>query len=185
MIEYEDRLELAWEAAEELDERDAERMDAHNLAVLHGVAAVEEGVSHRLREEQPELYNELERLNARVDLLIDMVGRLLSEHRAPGPRRKVRMAVARIGFVAADEGEGKPGQRGWLRLLLHPSVPEPLILAGRISGEARDGQDRRWLRFEPFEISGRLRDALGQLVFRHHRRMVAEQRSRRDHAEQG
>ncbi len=184
MIEYEDRLEVSWEADETVDEREADRLDARNLAVLASVAAVEEGTSHRLREEQPELYNELERLNARIDLLIDMMARLLSERREPGEARRVRMAVSRIGFIAAP-GEGNPGERGRLRLVLHASAPEPLTLAGRITGQAHDNEQQRWLRFEPFELSGHLRDALSQLVFRHHRRMVAEQRSRRDHAEQG
>ena len=182
MIEYEDRLEVSWEADESVDEREADRLDARNLAVLQSVAAVEEGGSRRLREEQPELYNELERLNARIDLLIDMMGRLLAEHREAGSARRVRVAVTQIGFVA-DEGEGRPGERGRLRLQLHGSVPEPLILVGCITGQARDADERCWLRFEPFEPSGHLRDALSQLVFRHHRRMVAEQRSRRDHAD--
>jgi hypothetical protein len=58
------------------------------------------------------------------------------------------------------------------------SVPEPLRLAGRVVSERSDQSGRRWVRFEPFAMSTRLHDALDQLVFRHHRRTIAEQRSR-------
>ncbi|MFP4209582.1 MAG: PilZ domain-containing protein [Wenzhouxiangella sp.] len=184
MIDYEDRLVVAWEADEAADERDMERLESSNLAVLQGVSAVEEGVSHRLREEQPELYQEIERLNARLDLLVDMVGRLLAEHREQAPARRVRLAVEKMTFVA-QPGEAAPGQRGRLCLHLHASVPEPLRLPGQLVSEHLDEAGRRWVDFQPFAMSGRLRDALGQLVFRHHRRMIAEQRSRRDHDAQG
>ena len=180
MIDYEDRLELAWEADDGADEREAARREAANLAVLTGVTAVEEGSSVRLREEQPELYHELERINARLDLLMDLVGRLLSERRAQGRTRRVKVAVEQVTF-AAEADEAQPGQAGRLQLFLHSSVPEPLILVGRIVADSRDDEGRRWARFQPYPMGGRLLDALGQLVFRHHRRMVAEQRSRRDH----
>ncbi|NDY97132.1 PilZ domain-containing protein [Wenzhouxiangella limi] len=180
MIDYEDRLVAIWEADEGADEREMDRLEAGNVAVLQGVAAVEEGASHRLREEQPELYQEIERLNARLDLLVDMVGRLLAEQRESGPTRRVRLAVEEIEFVAPAE-EAAPGQAGRLSLRLHASVPEPLTLPGKITAERRDTENRRWVCFQPLAMSGRLRDALDQLVFRHHRRMIAEQRSRRAH----
>jgi hypothetical protein len=178
MIDYEDRLVVVWEKNETVGEKDADRVEAANLGVLQAVAAVEEGTSHRLREEQPELYLEIERLNARLDLLVDMVGRLLSEQRQDEPVRRVRLAVERVEFVA-DVAEAAEDELGILSLRLHASVPEPLKLPGRITSEQRDNEGRRWVCFRPIGLGVRLRDALDQLVFRHHRRMIAEQRSRR------
>ena len=177
MIDYEDRLVVAWEVDDGVSEKDMAQLEASNLAVLQGVAAIEEGGSHRLREEQPELYQEIERLNARLDLLIDMVGRLNAEQREDGATRRVRLAVDHVEFVASSE-DASPGQSGCLTLQLHMSVPEPLRLAGRVVSERSDQSGRRWVRFEPFAMSTRLHDALDQLVFRHHRRTIAEQRSR-------
>jgi hypothetical protein len=178
MIDYEDRLVVVWEQNDTVGERDADRLEAANIGVLQAVAAVEEGTSHRLREEQPELYLEIERLNARLDLLVDMVGRLLSEQRQDEPVRRVRLAVERVEFVA-DAAEAAEGQVGILSLRLHASVPEALKLPGRITSEHDDEAGRRWVSFRPLGLGVRLRDALDQLVFRHHRRMIAEQRSRR------
>jgi hypothetical protein len=178
MINYEDRLVVAWEIDETAAEGDIAQLEASNLAVLQGVTAVEEGASHRLREEQPELYQEVERLNARLDLLIDMVGRMMSEKRPGEPTRRVRLAVEQVEFVATPE-DAAPDQRGLLSLQLHVSVPEPLRLPGEIVSEQTDAEGRRWVLFKPFEMSGRLNDALDQLVFRHHRRNIAQQRSQR------
>ncbi|MEE4297455.1 MAG: PilZ domain-containing protein [Wenzhouxiangella sp.] len=177
MIDYEDRLVVAWEVDETLGEQDMAQLEGSNLAVLQGVAAVEEGGSHRLREEQPELYQEIERLNARLDLLIDMVGRLNAEQREEGATRRVRLAVDHVEFVATPQ-DAEPGQNGCLNLQLHMSVPEPLRLPGQVVSERTDQANRRWVRFEPFAMSTRLHDALDQLIFRHHRRTIAEQRSR-------
>jgi len=178
MINYEDRLVVAWEVDGTVAEGDIAQLEASNLAVLQGVTAVEEGASHRLREEQPELYQEVERLNARLDLLIDMVGRMMADQRQDSPTRQVRLAVEQVEFVAKPE-YAAPGQRGLLALQLHVSVPEPLRLPGEIVSEQTDSADRRWVLFKPLEMSSRLNDALDQLVFRHHRRNIAEQRSRR------
>ena len=177
MIDYEDRLVVVWEANEGASEQDMAQLEASNLAVLQGVSAIEEGGSYRLREEQPELYQEIERLNARLDLLIDMVGRLNAEQREDGATRRVRLAVDHVEFVASRQ-DAEPGQGGCLTLQLHMSVPEPLRLSGKVVSERTDQAGRRWVRFEPFTMSNRLHDALNQLIFRHHRRTIAEQRSR-------
>ncbi len=177
MIYYEDRLVVCWEVDEMASAQDSAQLEASNLAVLHAVAAIEEGGSYRLREEQPELYQEIERLNARLDLLIDMVGRMNAEQREDAATCRVRLAVDHVDFVD-QPAEVAEGQQGWLSLNLHQSVPDPLRLPGRIVAERTDQSDRRWVRFEPFPMGMRLHDALDQLVFRHHRRNVAEQRSR-------
>lgn len=177
MLNYEDTIRLRWTpGALPAPEVQAE-LEASNLAVLQSVAAMEEGVSQRLREEQPELHHELERLGARLDLLLDLVGSLLQQRRSPVQGQAVVMAPDRIRFQPGDDPV-EPDHSGRLTLYLHRSVPQPLDLAGTIGEVGPDQHGRVWAEFVPVAMSERLRDALGQHVFRHHRRMIAEQRAR-------
>ena len=176
MLDYRGNLRLDWSPEAGISAERVGELEPTNLAVLQSVAAMEEGVSPRLREEQPELHHELERLGARLDLLLDMVARLL-KHADELTARPAVMAVERLRFLA-DPGEVEAEQTGLLRLFLHPAVPQPLVLPGRILAVADEGPEAGWAEFQPLPISTRLRDALGQHVFRHHRRMIAEQRAR-------
>lgn len=176
MLDYTDHLRLNWSPEPDISAERTSELEPTNLAVLQSVAAMEEGVSSRLREEQPELHHELERLGARLDLLLDMVGRLLQQPEAIVPRPAV-MAVERLRFPTVA-GEVEAGQAGLLRLFLHPAVPQPLALPGHIVSVTSSGPESGWAEFQPLPMSTRLRDALGQHVFRHHRRMIAEQRAR-------
>lgn len=177
MLDYQDKLRLSWAPEAEVSAGRAGELEPTNLAVLQSVAAMEEGVSQRLHEEQPELHHELERMGARLDLLLDMVSRLLQQSEVEVAPRSAVMAVERLRFeVAGDEVE--PGQAGVMRLYLHSAVRQPLALAGHIVSVSGEGSEGAWAEFQPLPLSGRLRDALSQHVFRHHRRMIAEQRAR-------
>lgn len=176
MLNYEDRLRLSWtEEPTQSPERAAE-LESTNLAVLQSVAALETGVSTRLRDEQPELYHELERLNARLDLLLDLVGRLASPASQQLNARPAVIAVENLRF-RLEPGEPRPAGNGVLCLSLHAAVPQPLSLAGRITRLVEDAAGASWAEFRPAPMSETLREAFDQHVFRHHRRMIAERRA--------
>ena len=175
MLNYEACLRLSWTPEpDQSTDRPAE-LDAHNQTVLQCVAALEAGVSTRLRDEQPDLHREFERLGARLDLLLDLVGRLVSpDHQALEPRPLV-LAVDALRFRLLP-GESPPPGSGVLRLYLHAAVPQPLALAGRIGQPIEQTGGERWLEFQPAPLSDSLHEAFDQHVFRHHRRMIAERR---------
>lgn len=174
MVHYEDRLPLIWVAKLPDEESGRHHLETTNLYVLDGVAAVEEMSAERFKEEQPELHQELSRLDAKLHLVLDMVARLLHREQQLPEARPVRVSAHCLEFPAEDD-ETEPDQRGTLRLHLHPAIPAPLALPGTIV-EVRERDDQRWVRFEPDKLSQTLKDALSRHVFRHHRRMVAAAR---------
>lgn len=178
MLNYRGRLRLTWTEEPGLRPERVGELEQTNLAVLRCVAAIETGVSSSLREEQPELYHELERLGARLDLLLELVGRMSEQSLEQLEPRSLIMALERMRFHPVP-AEVEPGRAGTLRIFLHPAVPQPLALPGRLSALKPDSAGLIWAEFEPLPMSERLRDALEQHVFRHHRRMIAEQRARR------
>ena len=68
------------------------------------------------------------------------------------------------------------GDDGVLYLHLHPAIPVPLLLPGRIVDDIRDDEGR-WLHFRPGVLSEAETEALARHVFRHHRRSIAAERN--------
>lgn len=179
MVSYRDYLPLEWFAGDLSQIDDRERLTT-NLYVLEAVAAVEDKAPDHLHEEQPELHLELQRLDAKLQLLMDMVARLLRrDERFPG-RCALRLAVELIE-IGCGKSDAPPlpdmvvASDGVLHLHLHPAIPAPLLLPGRIIDETRDDEGR-WLRFRPLALSTPESEALSRHVFRHHRRDVAAAR---------
>lgn len=174
MVSYEDSLPLEWLPSQGPTDPSSPETERDNLFVLEAAAAVEESPGERLSEEHYELHQELRRLDAKIQVLMNMTARLLRRDEPAIPARPVRVALKAIEF-RAEPGEADDGQTGTLRLQIHPAVPTPLSLQGRLV-DAFESDDGRWVRFEADRLSESLRDALSRHVFRHHRRQVAASR---------
>lgn len=172
MLCYQDELPLRWIAGE-VSLGDRERRNS-NSYVLEVVAAVEEHPLERGTDEQQDLFQELARLDAKLQLLMEMVARLLQERDDVPGKRVVRIGVERVDIAPGDSSMAA-GTEGLLRLYLHPAIPTPLLLPGRLLGEVEE-DGGRWLRFEPFPLSEGESEALSRHVFRHHRRSIAASR---------
>jgi len=75
----------------------------------------------------------------------------------------------------AREGRPAPGVRGLLALYVNPAFPQPLTLPGRVVAH-RAGADGLWAQFEFEGLSPPVSELIEKLVFRHHRRQIAEAR---------
>lgn len=173
MLNYTDYLPAEWTPAHSAGV-DGKQRTATNLYVLDAVAAVEDNVPGRLHEEQPELHLELQRMDAKLQLLMDMVARLLRRAERFPQRHALRLSVERVE-VSADVPDISLGAEGILSLHLHPAIPAPLQLFGRVVHEAHD-DDGHWLHFQPGPLSDAEKEALSRHVFRHHRRSIAAAR---------
>lgn len=173
MLNYSDYLPLEWTPGDRAVADDKQRV-ATNLYVLEAVAAVEDNVPGRLHEEQPELQLELQRLDAKLQLLMDMVARLLRRDESFPQRHAVRIAVDLIE-VAGDLPGMSIGAEGLLSLHLHPAIPAALQLSGRVVDDTRDDEGH-WLHFQAGSLSDPEKEALSRHVFRHHRRGIAAAR---------
>ncbi len=144
------------------------RMVERNANTLTAIAALEERALENVDEDNP-LMQEMLRMDAKLTALVDIVNQLMVPAAVLPPRQLLRFnavgAVIPAALASADEA-----------LILRPRFDVcrslPLELAARVERRFSDGQV-----FVAFALLGDvLSDAIERLVFRHHRRKVAEAR---------
>ncbi len=144
------------------------RMVERNANTLTAIAALEERALENVDEDNP-LMQEMLRMDAKLTALVDIVNQLMVPAAVLPPRRLLRFnavgAVIPAALAGADEA-----------LILRPRFDVcrslPLELAARVERRFPDGRV-----FAAFALLGDvLSDAIERLVFRHHRRKVAEAR---------
>jgi hypothetical protein len=144
------------------------RLAERNLATLASIAAIEERRVESADDDNPVL-QELARLDAKLNALVDIVNRLLAAPESLPVRNRLQFNALGALVPAALVPEAD-----LVMLALHfdacPSLP--LELPSRVLRGPAEG--RIFLAFEP--CSEALGEALERLVFRHHRRKVAETR---------
>lgn len=146
-----------------------------NANVLVAVAAL---MDRRVDtgEDDNALSQEVARLDAKLNVLMEIVNRLLLPQSALPPRISLRFNG--LGAVLPWEGLPSVGQPVLLKLHFDVVRALPLELPGIRQAGPLDGKG-----FVAFEgLSEPVRDEIERLVFRQHRRQVAEARA---HATQG
>lgn len=176
MVNYQDLLHIIWIPGA-LGDDERLRFETSSQYVLEAVAAIEEHNPDRLAEEQPELHQELSRIDAKLQLILELVAQL---RKAPDdaesqPRRNVIFSADRVEFEVSGE-KTPPHGEGLLKVFLHPAIPEPLVLPGQIE-EVSSRDEMSFATLTPCERHWRFREALSRHVFRHHRRQVAAARA--------
>ena len=146
----------------------ASRLAERNANTLAVIAALEER-RVELGEDDSPLVQEMLRMDAKLNALIDIVNQLLVPVSALPSRQPLRFnaigAIVPASLVPA-------GEAFLLRLRFDVCRSLPLELVARREKPLDDG--RIFAVFAP--LSDALGDAIERLVFRHHRRKVAEAR---------
>jgi len=171
-VSFQAELPIEWEplvTAPGLDELAG--VDARNRELLSALLLCDEAASEVEEEAQGEHWH---RLDAKLDLVLSLLGELLLQQRGMPPARRLRLAGEWLAIEACP-GEELPaiGERLRLRLYLSPRIPRPLDLLARVSEKDETGLVR--LQFDA--IADATRDLLERHVFRQHRRAVALARS--------
>jgi hypothetical protein len=145
-----------------------------NANVLVAVAAL---MDRRVDtgEDDNALSQEVARLDAKLNVLMEIVNRLLLPQSALPPRISLRFNG--LGAVLPWEGLPPVGQPVLLKLHFDVVRALPLELPGVRQAGPLDGKG-----FVAFEgLSEPVRDEIERLVFRQHRRQVAEARAHATH----
>lgn len=142
-----------------------EQLNEDNLRVLSAVALLDEQRGGgTVTDDSSPLDAEIARLNQKLNLVIDLLGLLVSQN-APAPdARRVRLSWQGVVFG----GTQALGEIGLVALRLNRSMPQPLVWPATIV--EIDG-DERHARFETFGDA--LQTALERHVFLRHRRAIA------------
>lgn len=174
---YETRMPLAWKSLKERpNDQQLLPLNDHNETVLRTVLSLEE-VGGEHSDESAGSAQELVRLEAKINLMLNLVGQLLASQSAIPPKASVCLGAQSLEWSGAKVPG--PGQWVLVEIYLHPSYPLPLRLIGL--AEAPSGNLNSPAAAITFSgLSDAVQDALEKLIFRHHRRAIAQARARRN-----
>jgi hypothetical protein len=172
---YEDMLPLTWAVRD--DESHAvnlTRVMEHNEHVLRCVNLLGEQIKEK-SDEEVETESALIRLEAKVNLILEMLSNLDREKGNTPHATQVRVAAGGVEWLCRE----KPpvvGDKIWVKFHVDKRVPEPMQLAARVLTVSMTGHES--MVCAVFEQMGEtVQDQLEKMIFRHHRRMVAQSKS--------
>lgn len=146
--------------------------------VLRGIGMVEDQ-RREDAEDRGELPPAIHRLEAKLDLLLMLMGQFARQGGQLPPLRPVRWSRRGIRLETGARSAAGVGTAGVVRLQPASWLPECVELPVMVMAEAASGAGGYflWLRFA--ELGASLEAALERHLFRLHRRQVAESRQAR------
>lgn len=172
---YEDALPLGWRIVNH-DVSTAEILSAcqSNERVLRGFSVLDE---HRTEGSDDEHghhgAHDPSRLEFKLNLLLDMVARLLAEHVAIPAAAPVKMSGSGIRWRSPSVPP--LGSTVSVDLYLNRLYPTPITFYGEVTQVEPDGEEFQ-VEMIYRDMSDSLRSWLEKLIFRHHRRQIAHSR---------
>lgn len=170
---------LRWETqATQLTELEQHAVNTANEATLRSYYLLDERL-HDNREDREEAAPEIARLEQRLNLIVDLLGQVLQNNLDLPPPTACVLSRAGAEWISTAAPTLDAAVKLWI--YLQPHYPKPLVLYGVVSAldACALGQQItvRW----PL-LADPVADGLERLIFRAHRRSVAE--SKRGHNRQ-
>jgi hypothetical protein len=166
-------LPLAWACLASAPSADARAAAVASNAAIAGLLLheIERGAAPRPADER--LVEALAPLHAKLDMIIEMLGRLSYRDAVLPPRRDIELSHGRVGWLAP---KALPvGSWLCLKLYFHPTFLEPLALFARVAfcgdGSGDAGCD---VQAELDEMPEAVGEAYARLAFLAQRRQLAD-----------
>ena len=173
---YEDLLPLRWRITEkEATPLDVAKLNGNNEEVLRFIDILGEHPSDTGNNEYPPLNQDLTKIEVKFELLLSLVSQLLSVYFPLPPPVQVKLDTTGVEWISSDTLN--PGSYGLVEVYLSLHCPRPLIFPGKITGVEATMEGVR-INAQFGELSATLRERLEKIIFRHHRRSVAQIRRR-------
>jgi hypothetical protein len=172
-LAYHDVLPVQWRPlSRPLDRFELTGLDESNLLLLQACIAVEEHPARDMNEDLGPLAGELARLDFKLNLVLQLMSKLVSQDRISTPTT-IQFNALGASWTALGPLPAV-GERGVLRVQLRSSLPQPLELPAEVS--AVTGATVR-VRFP--ELSEGNVKLIQKLAFLRHRRHIADARKAR------
>lgn len=166
-----DFLPLAWEPSPLIDPAELEHYNQETARALQALALFEEAPKELSTDPNPK-GQELQHLEAKVDVLLSLVTRLVCQQQGLPKRHNTVLRADSMEWTGPSAEQARTGDSGVLVVYPNPLLPIPFRLAGRVVGSVeRSGIKWRITRFD--HLSPLVSVGLEKLVFRRHRRQVA------------
>lgn len=145
----------------------------NNLKIFQIYEALDERASKERLEIDSPLASELKRLDLKIGLLLDLLIELTHRGDRRAQLRDVELDFRGISWAAEGDLPLEAGSPGVIELFVNPDWPQPLVFYGSfVSSDALKDQ----VRFEFDSLTESESDQLERLIFKHHRRAVADGR---------
>jgi len=171
---YEDSVPLGWrEAGKGVSTAQILRTHQSNERVLRCLAALEEYHAESAEEQHGHVAHDLSRFESKLNLLLDMVARLLIEHvTMPVP---VPVKMSGTGLCWHSTSAPADGSLLCIDIYLNQAYPSPVTLYGEVSHVLQiEGGFQVDVHYR--DMSDSMRDWIEKMIFRHHRRQIAHSR---------
>ena len=167
-LALEDRLPLSWTVC---DTSNLGSLQLANQDTLRIILALEEHIPEA--EERGANAPELARIDFKLNLVLDLVSKLLERHLVLPAPRLTRLTPEVVEWVA-DDGPSA-GSNVEVQLFLCNRYPRAIVLPGRVTGTSTGADGLRTsVSFEG--LGDTVKEELEKLIFRRHRRLVAQAR---------
>ena len=168
---YGDTIPIGWQdVGKEISSAHILRMHQANERVLRCFSVIEEYRAETADEDHAHVVHDLSRFEFKLNLLLDMVARLLVEHVSLPTPAPVKMSGSAIRWRAPTAPA--IGEMISLDIYLNQGYPIPITLYAEVRGVTAvdegfqiDAQYR--------EMSESVRSWLEKMIFRYHRRQIA------------
>lgn len=147
-------------------------------SLLLSLAQVEDLRGEDTTEDKKEASAAVQRVNAKLDLMLALLGRLVRQSMQMPPPRAVRWSARGLRLELPTASGYPAGATGMVALQASDWLPDRLELPATVLGEAElePGRHALWLAFPT--LTAGLAEALERHLFRLHRRQIAESRRR-------
>jgi len=178
-LAYEDEAPLGMKVLNTLPAgNELSRLNMDNTQLLLADASLEERHSLEPKEDQP-LYQEIHRLEFKVDAMMRLLAELLEQQRALPAARKFRMHAQGLEWMESTAAPLTVGAKGVVSVYINRALPYPIRLPSEVTAVSpADGESV--IRVEFRGLSTQVGELLEKLIFRHHRRQIAEARAVRN-----
>ncbi|AKH19540.1 PilZ domain-containing protein [Sedimenticola thiotaurini] len=169
-------MRLRWEARSADNSLGLLEIGEKNARLLRAVLVSQEIHSEPGDETGDRGAVELARVDAKLDLLLDMVSQLLRRERPNMIETTVTLWLTGAAWSCQAEVVPAVGEPLWLELYVDARLAQPLhlpVVVTAVTGRGKESEIS--VSFDALEES--LEDLLGKLIFRQHRRMIAQQKA--------
>src|SRR5579863_4343817 len=172
-LAYHDVLPVQWKAlSRPLDRFELIGLDESNLLLLQACIAVEEHPARDKNEDLGPLAGELARLDFKLNLVLQLLSKLVSQERLGSPSA-IQFNALGASWMALG-ATPSVGDRGVLRVQLRSSLPQPLELPAEVSAVNGATVHARFPELPEGNAA-----LIQKLAFLRHRRHIADARKAR------
>ena len=170
---FEEALPIQWTAGALADGLGLARLNSDNHQLLGAESSLDEiRVHEALKDESPALVHELQRLEYKVNILLRLTAELALRSSGLPPAQRVRLTSHALEWFG---GTPAVGDSGLLAVYVNSALPQPVKIPCVVAGERFEEQVRvAQMRFNG--LSEAVVEQIEKLIFRHHRRLVANTR---------